>query len=160
MKRILSILAFISFLLLPARASEKVNFLVVSLADGTYANFALAEKPTVGYAANTLHITATEQTVDINVADVQKFEFRSEPATAVDHLRLNGGTADGKACFTNLKPGTKVSVVTANGQQVASEKADENGIAAVDLSVLPAGVYIVSTPTTSIKISVNNKSTK
>ena len=144
MKKVLSIIAFLALTLLPVRAEGGLRYLNVALNDGTCASFALADKPTVGYQADQLHIVAGEQSVDIAVKDVEKFTFDEDNLSGIGKV---------ESSFSRLKPGTVVTVVNANGQQVATATADDSGRCAVDLSALPKGIYVISTPTTNIKVT-------
>ena len=148
MKKLISIMAILTLMLLPARVMAGVNYMVITQKDGTTAVFALADKPTVGYDGKLMHITSADQTVDINSADVASFKF-SENAP----VGIQGVSLPGQAFLSNLKPGTLVLVSNTAGQQVATATADEIGQCHIDFNALPKGVYAVSTPNATIKVT-------
>ena len=116
-----------------------------------------------GDAVLLLNVEAGEQLLSVPVADVQDYKLVKEadlpPSVSIEKdvtVADNGGKpefANGKACFSGLKPGAQVSVYTLDGVKVMSVAADASGAATVDLGSLDKGtVYILRTPTAGYKL--------
>lgn len=152
--------------------AEVIEYLLVTEKGGAQTAFKFGENPVItftqqaepeGDAVLLLNVEAGEQLLSVPVADVQDYKFVKEadlpPSVSIEKdvtVADNGGKpefANGKACFSGLKPGAQVSVYTLDGVKVMSVAADASGAATVDLGSLDKGtVYILRTPTAGYKL--------
>ena len=143
-KRILAAGLFLLAGLSAVRAEEAR--LIITTTNGTVAQFLIADSPVITYQDNLLTVTGGGSEISVEADAVGSFDFVPSEDTGVSII-----TADG-SMFSGLKPGDPVLVYTADGKLAASFKADESTSVSVDLSPLPAGIYIVRTPGASFKI--------
>ena len=145
------ILLSLAFLCMSAMAGEPgVTFLFTN---GKKASFAFADKPVIAVTTGGLTISATGASeVSYSFADVQKFYFEDDIATAIEQVKNDVSAqrpvftyAGGVVTVSGMTAGERLSVVTLDGSQVSATKADNGGNARVDLGSAPAGVYVVST---------------
>ncbi len=152
--------------------AEVIEYLLVTEKGGAQTAFKFGENPVItftqqaepeGDAVLLLNVEAGEQLLSVPVADVQDYKLVKEadlpPSVSIEKdvtVADNGGKpefANGKACFSGLKPGAQVSVYTLDGVKVMSVAADASGAATVDLGSLDKGtVYILRTPTAGYKL--------
>lgn len=113
---------------------------------------ALAEHPVITYTDNTLHIKTEKETIDIPVNKLSVTAFTETTgikSVDISELKIDSGSV----CFMNLPSTSKVIVYSANGTEILSSTADNNGQATVNVDNLPKGTYIVKSVRQSIKIT-------
>lgn len=129
------------------------DYVKVSEKDGKCTYFALSDKPEVVLSEEYLVLKTAKETVNYPLGEMLTFEFSNE-TTGIDAI----GTAGGNVVFTfgaslkgeGLKPGSRVSVYTMNGQTVGSAVADANGAVEIFLNG-QTGVFIVKSLTKTFK---------
>lgn len=133
--------------------ADGVRFLVVSAKDGTKTTFGLAEEPKLSFSNGEMNIVSSSKTFSISLTDVQNYAF-SEESTGIAEVIKRGGVKleNGFVVFNSLAAGSKVAVYLQDGKFVKEGKADSNGLAVIDLSVLPKGILILQSNKMSIKI--------
>lgn len=138
------------WLLLPQVLLAKVNAVVVHQTNGTKTVFLLADAPVVTYSGNTLVLRTATKEASMPVEGIENvtFEDYSVP-TLIDEATI---TSDG-ILFRQLAAGSEVRIYTVDGKVVGTLKADGSGVVALDLSMMPKGVLIISTPDTTIKVN-------
>jgi hypothetical protein len=150
MKKIIMSMALALGSLTAMAATPGVTFL---FSNGTKASFAFANKPVIAVTTDGLTVSATGASeVSYSFADVQKFYFEDDIATAIGQVKNDVSAqrpvfayVDGVVTVSGMTAGERLAVVTINGSQVSATKADNEGNARVDLGSAPAGVYVVST---------------
>jgi hypothetical protein len=166
-KRCKGLPLLLALLVFPLVASAAVSgtarqqvLVIVSGSDSVA--FALTDAPVITYEGNNLVVKSLGDSLVADLAGVRYFfEERSiadNTTTAINNVTLPGigkekpqmGFADGMV--SGLRAGDVVRVYRINGTLVKTVKADTQGHAALELSQLPNGVYIIKTPNNSIKI--------
>lgn len=131
-------------------ATPGVTFLFTN---GQKVSFAFASKPQIAVTAEGLSVSSSSTaTVSYLFADVQKFYFEDDIATAISQVKDDASAqspvfhyVDGVVSVSGMSAGERLTVVAINGNQLNAAKADGEGKASVDINGAPAGVYIVST---------------
>lgn len=133
--------------------ADGVRFLVVNAKDGTKTTFGLAEEPKLSFSDGELNIVSSSRTFSISLADVLNYAF-SEESTGIKEVIKAGNVKmeNGFIVFNGLVADSKVAAYIQDGKIVKECKADSNGSALIDLSVLPKGIIILQSNKTSIKV--------
>jgi len=144
---VLSVLPFIGIM------ADSVRFLVVNAKDGTKTTFGLAEEPKISFSNGELNIGSSSQSFSISLADIQNYSF-AEESTGIGEVIKDGSVKldNGFVIFNGLVAGSKVVAYMQDGKLVKESKANTNGLAILDLSVLPKGILILQSNKTTIKI--------
>jgi hypothetical protein len=131
-----------------ASAQQQVlTVLQLHLSNGTVDKYILANKPVVSFGDGNLIVTSAEATNTYEFNAVENFDF-DKITTGVDDITAEENTFT--VCFdsniltvaaTELQ---HVEVFGLNGVKVAAASASD-GVAEIDLTSIPAGVYVVST---------------
>ena len=155
MKKIAMLLAFLFSLLTGVKAAD-VQYLVINLTDGTKAEIALADQPVITLSGGELKVTvAGEEKVSAALDDVVNYKFTTSP-TSIQQIQVNereqSRYAQGHVLISKAQAGATVRVFTADGRQVLSREADQNGFVDIDLTVLGKGLYIIKSTKASIKV--------
>lgn len=108
--------------------------------------------------ASSLIVTADNQVVTtllLNQQYVIDYKENSTPS-AVKELIADSkiNLKDGVAFVSNLKANDIVNVYAANGTQVASAAANNNGVAQINLSSMPKGIIVIKAGNNSFKIKL------
>lgn len=140
--------------LMAGTAMAGVDYLIVNLVDGSNASFALADDPKVSVADNQLTVETSTQIITVAFDDLENYKFYDSSAgvdkiSTPNHYQMENGII----AFEGLKAGETVAVYNVAGVLVLQTTATADGCASVDTSVLPTGVYVVRTASSSIKIS-------
>ena len=163
-RRLLACLA----LCLCAVFAQAENYSFTLVINGESFVFNLAEKPVITYEGNKLSVKVTERSTvkeeqstveEISVAvteiqniDLEKVNIADEEGTGVKDATAKTTFADGRLQVSGLQPGSQVAVAGLDGSNRLTLKAADDGTAIVDLHSLPAGVYIVRTAHSSVKV--------
>lgn len=133
--------------------ADGVRFLVLNAKDGTKTTFGLAEEPKLSFSDGELNIVSSSRTFSISLTDVLNYAF-SEESTGIKEVIKAGNVKmeNGFIVFNGLVAGSKVAAYMQDGKIVKECKADSNGSAVIDLSVIPKGILILHSNNTSIKI--------
>lgn len=162
-------LLLLAMLAVPTAAMAAVNddvsqqCLVITFpGDGasTTVAIALQDNPVVTLDNGNLVVVSANDTLSVPLSGVSyAFETRKaeNPTTGINDIAVPGRTAEPQFAFANgtvsgLKAGAKITVYQIGGQVVKSIAADNEGKAELNLSNLPKGIFIIKTPTKSIKI--------
>lgn len=136
-----------------AAGSPGVTFVLKS---GGKVSFAFTERPVVQTASDAVSVSVggTER-VSYPYADVARVVFEDVDATGISLPNQGGDDAPGihtvfafdggSLVASGLKVGERVSVYSLQGGLAASLAAGSDGVAALQLSSLPQGVYVVRT---------------
>ena len=145
-----------TLLSLPASAQSD-QYLVLTQASGEISRFALTDAPVITFADGSLVVTCGEMTLTTSMEGLRSsFEDVSTSIVPPPTEGARGGQAPtfsfARSTFEGLKTGDTVTIYTLDGKKIGSTKADNEGHAAIDLTPFGRGVYILRTPTVSIKI--------
>ena len=131
-----------------------IRFLVVNAKDGTKTTFAMADEPKVFCKAGELNIVSKSSTLSLSLADVKNYVFTEKSTGIIEVMNERGFKLEnGCVVMNGLSAGSIVSVYIHDGRLVKEYKADANGVAVMDLSVLPKGIVILHSNKTDIKIT-------
>ena len=153
MKKKFIYLLLSSWLLTPLGvfANNEVKFLSIELRNGTTAEFALADRPVITLTGG--------MTITASLSDVVRYTFKTvggttglEDDTKTQSSQPQSVFEEGHVRFTNLPARAPISVVTIDGRIVLKTQAGTDGRADIDLSQQHTGIYILRTPTISIKV--------
>jgi len=111
--------------------------------DGTKTTFGLTEEPKLSFPNGELNIVSSNKTFSISLTDVQNYAFSEESAGIAEVIKDgNVKLEDGFVVFNGLAAGSKVAAYLQDGKLVKEGKADSNGSAVIDLSLLPTFICI------------------
>lgn len=154
MKRKRTIKALLLAALLALPFTARAQYLLLTMSDGSQAEFALSEQPVITIADGLLVLTCGERELSTPLDGVS-YSFSEEPV-AIRQVESPStpdvSVAFGQAVFKGLKAGSRIAVYTIDGVMVTSIAADEAGEASVDISGLPRGIYVVKAPNRTIKV--------
>lgn len=137
--------------------ADKQPCLVVKMQAGGESVFFLAGSPKLMYFADSLAVVYDKQQLNFSLKDLKDYHFEERDVTGIgkvaDQNKQQGEAnfAQGLALFTQYPVGTKITVFTSNGRQVAKVITDKEGRAQLDLREQPAGVYVITAGQRSFK---------
>lgn len=157
------LLAMLVFPLMASATTSQGKQQVLVIVSGTDSvAFALTENPVISFQDNDLLVKSLGDSLVVSLANASYFLeeriYTEHTTTGINSLTLPGiSQKQPQLAFANgmvsgLRPGDSVRVFSVNGTLVKTIKADTQGHAALELSQLPNGVYIIRTPNNSIKI--------
>ena len=128
-------------------ASAADKLLVIETTDGTKTVFSLSANPELTFSGLTMLLNVGAQSHSFEIADVAQYYFESD-VTAIDglesvKLRLRYTGSD-KVIVEGSSPNADVRIFSTSGTQINGSVATANGQAAISLSSLPKGIYIIS----------------
>lgn len=129
-----------------ATSNENLTFVV----SGRPVSIELSEQPIVTYRDNTLHVETKTQAFDITVSDIDFAIIKDETTTSISQpagILIRNGIAS----FSQLPPGSQVSVFTLGGIKVKDVTVDSKGNTAVNFGSCPKGTYILKSALHTIK---------
>lgn len=126
------------------------------LRSGEKVSFAFTERPVVLTASDAVSVSVGgAERVSYPYADVARVVFEDVDATGISLPKQGGDDAPGihavfafdgdKLVASGLKAGERISVYTLKGGLAASLAAGSDGVAVLQRSSLPQGVYVVRT---------------
>lgn len=166
-KRCKGLSLLLALLALPLMASAAVSntskqqvLVIVTGSDSLV--FALTNEPVITYSGNSLVVKSLNDSLVADLGGttyyIEERTIADNVTTAINNVTLPGvNTVKPKLAFGNgtvsgLRAGDVVRIYRVNGTLVKAVKADAQGHAALELSQLPNGIFIIKTPTNSIKI--------
>jgi len=152
-KKTIHLLFLLLFVLSAGAHAENVRFLEVRQSDGTSSYFTLSEKPVITLEDGIFKAVGESLTVEKPLGEVSGFNFLETLPTSVETVRgAESRYVLGHAYVTGMKAGSRVMVYGVDGQKMLEATAGSDGNVDVDLTSLQNGVYIVKSPTSSIKV--------
>ena len=128
-------------------ASATDKLLVIETADGSKTVFALSANPELTFNGQTMLLNVGAQSHSFEIANVAQYYFEND-VTAIDglqsvkmRLRYNGSD---KVVVEGISADADVRLYSTNGTLINGSVAAANGHAAISLSSLPKGIYIIS----------------
>ena len=160
MKRLRFIGTFAAFCLLwllptASKTQEPTKILILHTVDGKEVAFRLDNGIMLSTEPDFLSIQTWDSgIINYSYDDIIKFTFGKD--SSVDEIsseRIEFSYSNNTLSAKGLKSGNKLTVYTVSGTVAASTLADSMGVARIDMSDMPKGVYIVSTNGISYKIA-------
>ena len=151
-KKLFAVLALLVGVTMGVRA-DVVKYLVLNTADGQQV-IALADNPVMTISGDVLKVTVGGvEKVSTSLANVKNYSFQEQRATAISEILADGyNLSEGHVFMSNVKAGETIAVYSADSRRVSVQRVAADGRVDIDLTSLPKGVYIVKSPTTSIKV--------
>ncbi len=154
MRKITLLLALLFTFLAGMKAAD-VQYLVISLTDGTNAEMALADEPVITFSGDELKVAVGGvEKVTAAMSDVVDYHFTTTP-TGIEQAKDGESSsrfALGHVYISNAMTAEVVRVYTADGRLVMSERVSTNGTADINLNGLDKGLYIIKSSKSSIKV--------
>lgn len=151
-KNLFAILALLFGVSMGVRA-DVVKYLVLNTADEQQV-IALADNPVMTVSGGVLKVTVGGvEKVSTSLDNVKNYMFQEQNATAIREIMADGyQLSEGHVFMSNVKAGETIAVYSADSRRVSVQRVAADGRVDIDLTSLPKGVYIVKSPTTSIKV--------
>ena len=129
--------------------------LQVWLADGQVMSINLNEEPRTTYNDGNLVITTTKTTISYPLEKVKRYTYASVSSGITSPKGVEATfSADGETLtFKGLKTGTSIMLYNVAGQLLRKVTPTTEGQAAVSVSKLPTGVYVVNMNDATYKIT-------
>jgi hypothetical protein len=135
--------------------AEAVQYLVLTKNNTEVAKFALNDKPVITFSEGNLIVTCGGEEILSTSMEGLKSSFE-DVSTGIQDMRsedpLRPKISFGEALFEGMKPGSRITVYTLDGKVVDYTTVTEDGRAKLDVGQLGKGIYILRTPSQSIKI--------
>ena len=152
-KTTIGLLTMLFSLLVTGTRADTVKYLVLETADKGKTEVALDKQPNISCSGGELKVTAGgEEVLSTSLANVTNFYFTSASTRIDETVGAKPSLQKGHVYMTNLKAGDSISIYGADGRLAGQQTVSADGRVDVDLTTLTKGVYIVKTPTTSIKV--------
>lgn len=144
------LLLFLSCLWMQAQ-----EVLVIHLQAGGDASFALAQQPVITLEGESMVVKGSQINYSVPISDVAYYHFAASGTDIQQPQMANNKPviSNGHVQFSGLAAGSRVCVYTIDGKQLGSYRADDSGCVDVDVTTLSKGIYVLKSPTTSIKIT-------
>ena len=132
--------------------------LVVWMNDGTQTTFLLSKTPCVTVDSVEITVTTTDGSkATLNRAEVHKYTLGqgksdgvAEPQAAA--LKAHALVMGDVVKISGMQAGTAACVYTLDGRTVATAQADASGTVELSLNQQGAGIYLIKTQSSTIKI--------
>lgn len=153
----------LKFLMLPlaawcfsgANAQTTPNALVMEMKDGSSVSFLFEEEPRLRFLATDIVVKTGVHETSYPQNSVQKyvFAYKESGSISLPAVEEGGVSLSGNNLYvSNLKQGTKVSVISIDGRVMRTVAADSEGNCAISLASLPSGIYLLNYADVSVKI--------
>lgn len=136
----------------PTLQADEVQYLTL-IVNGNPVRFALSDHPVITFQNNQLIVTTPEETVTVPVAEISIGGFADDLTGIYQLEAAPKGVRGGQVHFNGLRAGSMVSVYTTEGKMVMQQAAKNDGTVTVDLKPLAKGLYVVKSPTQTIKVT-------
>ena len=122
--------------------ADQVQALIVQLKNGSQTAFFLKDKPQVKFDGTNLKVTSTVGDTSFALSDVLRFTYAKKDPTGIGDVLV----------ISQLKANGDVSVYALDGKLLRQLKASHAGTYRLNLSELPAGLYLVKADNVTYKI--------
>lgn len=130
------------------------NYLLLWLKDGRQEQYRLQTRPRITYADGQLWVHSSEVSIGYPAEEVRKYTIGGDAA-----IRVPTGISDVEASrsddwcqMAKARPGSKILVYDVNGHLLTMGIVAQDGTYQYSLDAYPAGIYLIKTGTTTIKI--------
>lgn len=135
--------------------ADQVQTLIVQLKNGSQTAFFLKDKPQVKFDGTNLKVTSTVGDTSFALSDVLRFTYAKKDPTGISETVTDptGVNFQGDVLvISQLKANDDVSVYALDGKLLRQLKASHAGTYRLNLSELPAGLYLVKADNVTYKI--------
>ncbi len=154
MKRILLLLSFLTATTVGMYADQK-EALIVKLKNGSETAFFLKDKPQVTFEGTNLQVTSTAGNTTFALADILRFTYAKKDPTGINETvsePTGVNFKDDVLTVSQLKAGATVSIYALDGKLIRQLAPKRYGTYRINLSELPAGLYLVKADDITYKI--------
>lgn len=129
-------------------------WLVLWQTSGDAATYHLNTSPRIKYRGGELWIISSEVEIAYPEADVRKFTLNKDLTDVEDAIgrRPQDGEQDLPFSLSHARPGSTVTIFDTDGRKLGSHTVGADGSLRYSLNNRPAGIYLIKTETTTIKI--------
>lgn len=138
-----------------ARSAEINDIMLMHMKDKSVKEFILASKPEVTFENGEVIVwtAETKTRVGVEIRDVENFEFvNSSSVETIGEDRFKVSFDNETLTVKGLQEGSLVGLYDISGLEIAHAAASAGGEVRLDISELPAGVYIARGKGISIKV--------
>lgn len=128
--------------------------LIIKQKSGGETVITLSSNPVITFDGETMVLTNDYTCMYIPLDDIDTYETTSQ-TTEINNVSANTKYTKGHVVFSNIPAGTVAHIHTIDGRLIGKHCADATGNIDINISELPKGIYITSTP--AIKFKVTNK---
>lgn len=163
MKKFIALLLGVVFMASMAWSQNNVtitgstkDMLVIETTDGARVAFHLSGQPVMTMGDDEVTVKADGRTLTYPLSEVSRVRFDNSTTLAQLQTELDveftlTGT---ELTVSGAAEGLTVNVYKTNGALAATARTDGSGCCTIDLSALPAGVYVVTAGKISYKIAI------
>ena len=148
------------FLLLTAMSigmyADQLETLIVTLKNGSQTAYCLKDKPQVKFEGTDLKVTSDVGDATFSLADVLRFTYEKKDPSGIGEIVVDPtGVAfqDDVLVISQMKANAIVAIYALDGRLLRQLKAHRSGTYRLNLSELPAGLYLVKADNTTYKIT-------
>jgi len=158
MRKFMMLLGVLAVSAVSAWAQTTASCVVVDQVRGPQYKFLLSNDPKITYDGDEVTISSTDNTVVLDVADVERVYLSqtSTDANGIQDVKASESVivdmTDGKLDLNGLKNGSPVALYSVDGRQLYAGTASAAGTLSLPLGTLPGGMIIVKTTTQTFKI--------
>lgn len=138
-----------------ARSAEINDIMLMHMKDKSVKEFSLASKPEVTFENGEVIVwtAETKTRVGVEIRDVENFEFvNSSSVETIGEDRIKVSFDNETLTVKGLQEGSLVGLYDISGIEFAQGAASAGGEVRLDISELPAGVYIARGKGISLKV--------
>lgn len=138
-----------------ARSAEINDIMLMHMKDKSVKEFSLASKPEVTFENGEVIVwtAETKTRVGVEIRDVENFEFvNSSSVETIGEDRFKVSFDNETLTVKGLQEGSLVGLYDISGLEIAQGAASAGGEVRLDISELPAGVYIARGKGISLKV--------
>ena len=132
------------------------NTLIIHQKDGTQFCYGFDDKPLITYSDSVLVLKTANTEVQYPLSKLSKFTLDDIDDAVIS---IKGGKSKAQLDLDNYqvsikgaKSGTEVFVISSDGKNLATYKADEEGNVSFSIAELPEGTYIIKSESLTCKI--------
>lgn len=155
LRRLLKYACVLTLMLLAGASgikADEVQYLTL-IVNGSPVRFALSDHPVITFENNQLVVTTSTESVSVPVTEISIGGFTDDLTGIYQLEAAPKGARGGQVHFSGLRAGTLVTVYNTEGKKVMQQPAQSDGSANVDLRSLAKGIYVVKSPTQTLKVA-------
>jgi hypothetical protein len=136
--------------------ADQVETLIVTLKNGAQTAFFLKDKPQVKFEGTDLKVTSDAGNATFALADVLRFTYDKKDPSGINETVIDPtgvSFKDDILVISQLKANATVSIYALDGKLLRQLTAQRSGTYRLNLSELPAGLYLVKADNITYKIT-------
>jgi hypothetical protein len=134
--------------------ADTVTNLIITHQAGNTTVLPLETQPVLQFEGENMVVSSSQITITIPIADI--VDYRFVESSGIKEKTISPVFSDGHVIFQGLPPSSQAYIYSLGGEMVMKEQVDSQGVVDFNLRSLPAGTYIITTKTNSLKILKNS----